>query len=364
MGVSSGRGIFGKIAIAFELIGGNGAMPVLVLHGDSFLVAEALAEVRRGLVPEELLESNTHKLNGNTVTFEELRAVSSAMPFLAEHRLVVVEGLLGSFEARGPRRRGGGTARDRLARWEGLAEYAGEVPETTFLVFVDETLRANNPLLRGLGGNAEVRRFAVPRGEELARWVRNRAKAKGASVSPGALRLLNQYVGPNLRLLDTELEKLSLLAGEEQIDEGHVRQMVAQVREASIFAAVDAIVQGNPSLALRLLRKLRNDGAALPYIQAMIARQLRLVTVAKELVETGVPRGEMGVRLELRADFAVRKTLEQARRFSWSRLRGLYDCLLEMDLAIKQGRQDEDLALELLVARAAVMRVTSATSLR
>ena len=330
-------------------------MPVLVLHGDSFLVTEGLADIRQELGPEHLLESNTHKLTGNSVTLEQLRAVSSAMPFLAEYRLVVVEGLLGSFEA-GGRRRGGGTARSRLARWEGLGDYAGEVPSTTHLVFVDETLRANNPLLRALTANAEVKRIPVPRGEELARWIRNRAKTKGASVSPGALRLLNQYVGANLRLLDSELEKLSLYAGAEQIDEGDVRLMVAQVREASIFAAVDAIVQGNPSLALRLLRKLRNDGAALPYIQAMIARQLRLVTVAKELLETGVPRGEMGRRLELRADFAVRKTLEQARRFSWPRLKALYACLLEMDLAIKQGRQDEDLALELLVARAAVLR--------
>ena len=331
-------------------------MPILVLHGDSFLVAEELAQIRQKLGPEHLLESNTHKLTGNSVTLEQLRAVSSAMPFLAEYRLVVVEGLLGSFEARGSRRRGGGSARNRLARWEGLADYVAEVPSTTHLVFVDELLRANNPLLRALAPNAEVKRIPVPRGEELARWIRNRAKTKGASVSPGALRLLNQYVGANLRLLDTELEKLSLYAGAEQVDEGHVRRMVAQVREASIFAAVDAIVQGNPSLALRLLRKLRNDGAALSYIQAMIARQLRLVTVAKELVETGVPRGEMGRRLELRADFAVRKTLDQARRFSWPRLKALYACLLEMDLAIKQGRQDEDLALELLVARAAVLR--------
>ncbi len=319
-------------------------------------MTEALVEVRRTLGPEELLETNTHKLNGNTVKFEELQAVSSAMPFLAEHRLVIVEGLLGSFEAGGPRRRGGGTSRNRLAQWEGLGEYAGELPSTTCLIFVDDALRANNPLLRRLSANAEVRRLPVPRGEELARWIRNRAKAKGASVSPGALQMLNQYVGPNLRLLDTELEKLSLYAGGEQIDEGHVRGMVAQVREASIFVAVDAIVQGKPSLALRLLRQLRNDGAALPYIQAMIARQLRLVTVAKELVETGVPRREMGARLELRADFAVRKTVEQARRFSWAKLKGLYACLLEMDLAIKQGRQDEDLALELLVARAAVLR--------
>ena len=142
----------------------------------------------------------------------------------------------------------------------------------------------------------------------------------------------------------------------EPINEGHVNRLVPQVREASIFAAVDAIVLGRPSVAMRLLRKLRDDGAGLPYLQAMIARQLRLVTLAKDLLERGVPTSEMGPRLELRADFAVRKTVDQARRFSWARLKALYACLLDMDLAIKQGRQDEDLALELLVAEAAVLR--------
>ena len=170
-------------------------MPILVLHGDSFLVAEKLAQIRRKLGPEHLLESNTHKLTGNSVTLDHLRAVSSAMPFLAEYRLVVVEGLLGSFEARGPQRRGGGSSRNRLARWEGLGDYGGEVPPTTHLIFVDELLRANNPLLRAIATNAEVQRFSVPRGEELARWIRDKAKSKGASISPGALRLLSQYVG-------------------------------------------------------------------------------------------------------------------------------------------------------------------------
>ena len=173
-------------------------MPILVLHGDSFLVAEKLAQIRQKLGPEHLLESNTHKLTGNSVTLEHLRAVSSAMPFLAEYRLVVVEGLLGSFEARGPRRRSGGSSKTWLARWEGLANYAGEVPPTTQLVFVDELLRANNPLLKALAGNAEVQRFSVPRGEELARWIRDRAKSKGASISPGALRLPEPVRGTKL----------------------------------------------------------------------------------------------------------------------------------------------------------------------
>ena len=332
-------------------------MPVFILHGDAFLVSESLADLRSQVGHPDVLDGNTHKLSGDSITLEQVQAMCNAVPFLAEKRMVVVEGLLGSFERRDTRRRAGGrTPANRLAKWEGLQSYLDEVPPTTMLTFVDDALRANNPLLTRIAAKAEVRKFNVPRGEELARWTRNRAEAKGAKITAGALRLLGQYVGGNLRVLDVEIEKLSLYAMGEPINEGHVNRLVPQVREASIFAAVDAIVLGRPSVAMRLLRKLRDDGAGLPYLQAMIARQLRLVTLAKDLLERGVPTSEMGPRLELRADFAVRKTVDQAKRFSWARLKALYARLLDMDLAIKQGRQDEDLALELLVAEAAVLR--------
>ncbi len=332
-------------------------MPVFIFHGDSFLVSESLAELRSHVGHHDVQEGNTHKFSGQSMTLDQIQATCNAIPFLAQNRLVVVEGLLGSFERRDTRGRAGRTTpANRLAKWEGLQSYLAEVPPTTLLTFVDDALRANNPMLTRLAPKAEVRKFNVPRGEELARWTRNRAEAKGAKITPGALRLLGQYVGGNLRVLDVEIEKLSLYATGEPINEGHVSRLVSQVREASIFAAVDAIVQGRPSVAMRLLRKLRNDGAGLSYLQAMIARQLRLVTLAKDLLERGVPTEEMGRRLELRADFAVRKTLDQARTFSWPRLKALYAHLLDMDLAIKQGRQDEDLALELLVAEAAVLR--------
>ena len=48
--------------------------------------------------------------------------------------------------------------------------------------------------------------------------------------------------------------------------------------------------------------------------------------------------------------FVLRKTMEQARRHSWSDIMWRYQRLLETDLAIKQGRLEPDLALELLAA--------------
>ena len=125
--------------------------------------------------------------------------------------------------------------------------------------------------------------------------------------------------------------------------------MVSQVREASIFAAVDAMIDGRPSVALRLLHQLRGDGREAPYIIAMVERQLRLLALARDSIDKGVPRNEIGGRLGTSSDFVIRKTLEQARRHSWRNIIGRYNQLLETDLAIKQGRLEPDLALELLV---------------
>jgi DNA polymerase-3 subunit delta len=150
--------------------------------------------------------------------------------------------------------------------------------------------------------------------------------------------------------LDRELEKLSLYASGRNIEEEDVREMVSQVREANVFNMVDAIVEGRAAVALPLLQQIRQDGKEAPYIIGMVERQLRLLALARDLIEQRVPQGEMGSRLGVNSQFVLRKTLEQARRHSKENIIYCYQRLLEADLAIKRGRRDPDLALELLVA--------------
>ena len=132
--------------------------------------------------------------------------------------------------------------------------------------------------------------------------------------------------------------------------EKDVRDLVPQVRESNIFIAVDAILEGKSAIAMKLLRRIIVEGASLSYVQAMITRQLRLVTLAKDLSERGIPYGDLGIHLEIRAEFVLKKTLEQAKRFSWEHIKLLYKRLMEMDLAVRQGNMEENIALELLVA--------------
>ncbi len=230
------------------------------------------------------------------------------------------------------------------------------MPDTTVLVFIDGALTDSNPLLRLLKPMAKIQSLNAPSGEGLARWIKDAAQEKGATISPTAIKSLTDLVGSDLWTLDRELEKLSLYATGRIIEEKDVGELVAQVREANIFAAVDAMIEGRPGVALRLLHQLRQDGRDISSIIAMVERQLRLMALARDSMEQGLSQAEVGKRLGTTSDFVVRKTLDQARRHSWQSITARYRRLLEADLAIKRGIMEPDLALELLVAEQAPAR--------
>ena len=331
-------------------------MPAFVVFGDSFLVRQRLAVLESECGADALLDANRHRLQGTQLVPAELLGVCQAMPFLDTLRLVQVEGLLGTAESRsgaGRGRRGGNSAADV---WQNLAAAIPSMPDTTLLMLSDGPLTGNNPLLRLLSPVCTVEEQTAPRGEQLARWIKETTEHKGSSIGPAAIRSMADLVGSDLWTLDQELEKLSLYAQGREISEADVRLMVSQVREASIFEAVDAMVDGRPQAALRLLAQLRDDGREPLYIIAMVERQLRLLALARDSMERRLPQNELKRALGTSSDFVVRKTMDQARRHSREDIAWRYDRLLEADLSIKQGRVDPDLALELLVGEAAPRR--------
>ncbi len=330
-------------------------MTAHVLHGDSFLVPTRLREVEAENEAEGLLDANRHRLTGSQVKPEELFSICTALPFMDARRLVIVEGLLAHHEGTRGRGRQSNTAAS-IGGWQELATIIPAMPETTLLVFLDGPLSNNNALLRLLEPICNVEALTAPSGEALARWIKSAAESKGGSVSPAAIACLRDLVGSDLWTLNQELEKLSLYATGRAIEEADVRQMVPQVREANIFAAVDAMIEGRPNVALKLLNQLRQDGREAPYIIGMVERQLRMLSLARESMDQGLSQKDTAGRLGITSQFVIRKTMDQARRHSWADIRWRYTRLLEADLAIKQGRLEPDLALEILVADQSMRR--------
>jgi DNA polymerase-3 subunit delta len=322
---------------------------------DSFALHEALAELKAELNSDGMLATNTATFEGNQVRPDELLAVCNTVPFMGAHRLVLVEGLLARFEVpRGRRRPGTSQAGDPdrqagLGPWRDLPAALASLPPSTTLVFVDGDISQKNALLRLLSPLAQVQPFLRLSQRNLPEWIQARARREGVDISPAAVRLLADLVGNDLWVLWQELKKLALYAGSQRVEEDDVRALTVAAREASVFTLVDAVVEGRPDQALRLLEQLLDQGAAAPYLLAIITRQYRNLLLAKEMLGQRRPRAEIGDRLGITSGFALGKVLEQAGRCPPARLEASYRRLLEADASIKSGIYREELALEVLV---------------
>ena len=325
-------------------------MPAHVIYGDSFLVAERLRRVKAEAGAADLMDSNRHVVSAARARPDEVLAMCNSLPFLDTMRLIEIEGVLASQQGTGGGRRSGRRAASAAGAWSQLADAVPTLPDTTLLIFVDGDAQQSNPLLRTLSESCTVHREATPNAQALLQWIKRRAEDKGSSITPPAMQVLAELVGGDLWTIDRELEKLSLYAAGREITDTDVRAMVPYAQEANIFAAVDAVMDGRPGPALRSLMQLIEDGQEPLYIIAMIERQLRLIALARDLTDRGVAQPDLGRRMGTNSDFVVRKTLGQARRLTLPQIRSKYRRVLESDLAIKQGRLDPALSLQLLVA--------------
>ncbi len=326
-----------------------------ILSGpDDFSIAQALEEIKKSAGDQSALALSTTTLDGQQVTVEQLRPLCEAMPFLSEKRLVIIRGLLERFEPRSRRPvRQAKTARARDHRADGyqaLGEYIPGIPDSTVVVLIEGKISPKNPLMQLLAKKAAVRIFPLLKDAQLRHWVQERIKEKGGSISPQAVKLLAQLVGSNLWIMTSEIEKLALYAAGRGIEEDDVKVLVGYAQQTSVFTMIDAIVEFRAEVAGQLLQRLLQAGAAPAYLLVMLARQVQLVVRARELSREKTPRVEIQRILGLNSEYVLRKTMEQASRYSLDRLKEIYFQLLAADLSIKTGKYDGELALNILVA--------------
>lgn len=89
---------------------------------------------------------------------------------------------------------------------------------------------------------------------ELETWLKNQAKKHDLKINPDALSLLLLQVGSNLRMLDSELEKLKVFAKDTPATKEMVKEIC--VSNEDLFAFIDSVVAGAKIKALEQYNKL------------------------------------------------------------------------------------------------------------
>ena len=224
---------------------------------------------------------------------------------------------------------------------EALADAVSLQRKGPTLVFWDEQLDKRYAFygqIARAGGEIE---FVAPRGAQLTTWIRDEAQRVGHRITGDAVARLVELVGGDLLRLASTLEKLSIAVGPRAtIGEEAVAEHVASTREHAVWELQDAISAKQPLAAVRVFRRLVDEGGEAPALVGALVAHVRRLLLAREAKGTPNP-----ALLGMPA-FRVDKLVAAARRFSPARLRAAIEELADIDVASKTGETEPVAALE------------------
>jgi len=221
--------------------------------------------------------------------------------------------------------------------------------EDVLVLYEEKNIRQNSVLLKLLKKIARCQEFKFLTGEKLRAWVRDEIERYKGKADIKAMDKLIECVGSDLWRMENEIKKLVSFGKNRTLKQEDVDLLVKARVETDIFKTIDAIAERNKPLALNLLRKHIEKGDSPLYLLAMINYQFRNILMIKDLIERRLPFNLIAKKSNLHA-FVAKKSYFLAQKFSLEQLKKIYQKIFKVDLDIKTGKAEPEIAIDLLIA--------------
>ncbi len=303
--------------------------PAYLLTGsDRPKIDRALRRLR-----ERFGEDAIERLTGREATGEDAVAACNAMGLFATGgRLVLVVEV----------------ERWKAADAKAIADYLAAPAPETVLALVGDGLRKDSALAKALGKKGEVLFYDVPK-SGLPKWVGDQFARHGVKAGAEACRALVELVGDNLQELATEVEKLSVWAGHDEVGPDDVELLVAARADVPPFVLTDAWGRRDVGAVIGAAESILERSARSGEVHVLVGRlaaHVRRVQACHNLDLAGVRPRDAAAELKMHP-FAAEKAFAQSRNFSTEELRTAIVQLADLDLALKgASRLPNELELE------------------
>ncbi len=307
---------------------------VYILYGEeAYLRSQYKDKLKKALLGDGD-DMNFHYFEGKNISQGEVIDLAETMPFFAQRRVIVLEnsGLMA---------RGG----------EELAAYLGNPAQTAYFVFVEQSVDKRSRLYKAATARGRAIEFKAQDEAVLKRWILGFLKKENKNITERDLNFFLDKTGSGMDNIRGELEKLFCYCmGRDVITAQDIEAVCTRQVSSQIFDMIDAVAQKKQKTALDLYYDLLTLKEPPMRILFLITRQFNLLLQVKELKNKGYDANAIGGKVGL-AGFIARKYVTQAARFREEDLRrALTDCV-ETEEAVKTGRMNDVMSVELLIVK-------------
>ena len=170
----------------------------------------------------------------------------------------------------------------------------------------------------------------------------------GYNITSSNINLLIDRVGTNSLILENEVNKIKLYKDDKTITKEDILNLTTKRPEIDIFKLIDDIVMKNKDEALEIYNEMLKVNEEPLKIVILLAGQFRLMYQAKELAKKGYSEKNISELLKVHP-YRVKLALQKGKKYKAETLLNYLNTLADIDIAIKTGKTDKNLALELFL---------------
>ena len=275
---------------------------------------------------------NTHFYEGKDISVGEIIDLAETLPFLAPRRVFFIKNS-GLFKSGG----------------EKLAEYLSAPNETSYFVFTESEVDKRSKLYKTVQSKGYAAEFGLQDENSLMRWAAGILNREGKKITESTMQLFLSKTGTDMENIQMELEKLICYCMDRDVVTAQDVEAVCTSRISNhIFDMINAIAEKQTQKALELYYDLLALKEPPMRILFLIARQYNLLLQTKELKARGYDNKTISSKIGV-PPFIAGKYTAQAARFKTSVLRGAVRRCVEAEEAVKTGRMNDILSVELLI---------------
>ena len=223
-----------------------------------------------------------------------------------------------------------------------IEETIQTIPETLNIVFVCKIERESTKkidtrrkLYKILAKNTTMTEFPEWKtySKELPSWIQKQAKQKDLIIASDVVQFLIDRLGTNLRIINSELDKLKLaIYPTKAVTKEHIQNICTSSED--IFVLTDYILKGEKDKALLEFQKLCTNKHYLEILAVLQTNFSRMASIKVDSVNKSPM--EIAAKNHL-PEFIVKKHLEKLRKVPMDRIIKIRKNLLEAEYRVKTG---------------------------
>lgn len=230
-----------------------------------------------------------------------------------------------------------------------LEDYLNNPNPDTILIFIVNNEKLDNvkKICKLISEKGHIKDFNMP--NNINNYVKK--QFDDYQIDNDSVNLLIKRVGNNLNILKSEIEKLKIYKIEEkEITKKDILNLSTNTIDLNIFNFIDNIINKNKKEAINTYYEMLKLNEEPIKIIVMLANKFRLMYQACELTRRGYSLQAIADKLNSKK-YPVQLAVDKGFKYNSKDLLKILNDLADLDIDIKMGLIDKNIALELFILK-------------